>query len=102
MTAQPVLEPLIAAGLTARVRSDGRLMVYPEQAITAALDAHIRTHRDELIRALTVRQTPARQALDWPPPEPAWFRQWMQEDDCRRGRLMAVGKQRLTLSRRRQ
>jgi hypothetical protein len=36
MTLQPVLEPLTAAGLTAMVREDGRLTVYPEERITRA------------------------------------------------------------------
>jgi hypothetical protein len=89
MTAQPVLEPLIAAGLIARVRADGRLTVYPEQAITPALDAHIRGHRAELIAILT----------DWPPPEPAWFAAWMREDDARRAATMAAGKRRMEASR---
>ena len=47
MAAQSVLAPLIAAGLIARVRADGRLTVYPEQAITPAIDAHIRTTDDD-------------------------------------------------------
>jgi len=90
MAAQAVLEPLIAAGLIARVRTDGRLTVYPEQRITPALDAHIRTHRDELIAALTATPKP----LDWPPPEPAWFAAWMAQDDARRIATMAAAMRR--------
>jgi hypothetical protein len=97
----PVLEPLIAAGLIARVRGDGRLTVYPEQGITPALDAHIRIHRDELIAALSVVHAHERQPLDWPPPEPAWFAAWMEADDRRRAETMAAGRRRLDeLSRR--
>ena len=84
MTSQPVLEPLIAAGLIVRIREDGRITVFPDKAITAALDAHIRTHRAELIAILT----------DWPTPEPPWFAAWMREDDARRARMMADGRRR--------
>jgi hypothetical protein len=79
MAAAPVLEPLIAAGVTATLQADGRLAVSPAARITPVLDAYIRAHRDELVAALT---TPA--PLDWPPAQPAWFAQWMREDDARR------------------
>jgi|GEM_PF-6794323 len=96
MTAQPILELLIAAGLTVDVRPDGRLTVRPSDRITSALDVHIRTHRDELIAALSggsVSFPP--DELAWPPPEPSWFASWMEEDDRRRATMMAAGKARL-------
>jgi hypothetical protein len=49
----PVLTPLTVAGLTARVRPDGRLTVYPEGGITPLLDAYVRSHRAALIAALS-------------------------------------------------
>lgn len=95
MAAHPVLEPLIAAGLTAALRPDGRLTVGPSERITSALDVHIRTNKDELIRALSVVPAPARQLLDWPPPRPPWWAEWMEADDRRRAETMAAGKARL-------
>jgi hypothetical protein len=74
--------------LTAAVRPDGNLAVTPAQRITPLLETHIRAHRDELIRALSV--VPARQPLGWPP-EPSWFRPWMEQDDARRRATMAAG-----------
>jgi hypothetical protein len=94
MTAQPVLEPLIAAGVTAALRPDGRLTISPSQRITPALDAHIRAHRDELLAALSV--VPASpQLLDWPPPRPSWWAAFMEKDDRRRAETMGAGKARL-------
>jgi hypothetical protein len=86
MAAHPVLEPLIAAAVTATIRPDGLISVTPKTLITPALDAYIRAHRDELVAALG---TP----LDWPPPEPEWFRAWMREDDARRHATMAAAMQ---------
>lgn len=91
MSAQPILEPLIAAGLVVAVRPDGRLAVTPSQSITPWLDSHIRAHRDEILRALTVTHVPTRRPLDWPPPEPPWFADWMRADDERRRLTMAAG-----------
>lgn len=93
MDAQAVLEPLIAAGVTATIRADARLVVCPAERITSDLDAYIRGHRDELIAALAAPFQPP-QPLDWPPPEPAWFAEWMREDDARRTRTMAAAMQR--------
>jgi hypothetical protein len=95
MTVQPVLEPLIAAGLTAVLRPDRRLAISPSQRITPAIDAHIRAHRDELIVALSALPVAAVQPLDWPPPEPPWWAEWMETDDARRAATMAAGKARL-------
>jgi len=95
MAVPAVLEPLIAAGLIARVRGDGRLTVYPEQAITREADAYIRTHRDELIAVLA--PIPPPRLLDWPPPEPLWWAAWMADDDRRRAELMRAAKARLEL-----
>ncbi len=93
MIAQPVLEPLIVAGLTVAIRRDGRLVVAPSERITSALDVHIRAHRDELIAALSV--VPASpQLLDWPPPRPSWWGEWTKADDERRRVTMAAGKAR--------
>jgi hypothetical protein len=97
MTAHPVLEPLITAGLTAAVRPDGRLAVSPSERITPAVDAHIRAHRAELIAVLAVPTQP-QEPLDRPPPEPArsepaWFAAWMREDDARRIATMAAAMQ---------
>jgi hypothetical protein len=94
MTAQPVLEPLIAAGLTVAVRPDGSLAISPSQRITPLLDAHVRAHRDELMAALSAVPAPARQPLDWPT-EHQWFAAWMEKDDRRRAETMAAGKARL-------
>jgi len=84
MAVPAVLEPLIAAGLTAKLRPDGLIFVAPRALITPQIDAHIRVHRDELVAALT----------DWPPPAPAWFAAWMREDDARRIATMAAAMQR--------
>lgn len=46
-----LFEPLIAAGLMAMVREDGKLVVRPRVRITPHLDAYIRDHRDALIAA---------------------------------------------------
>jgi len=46
-----LFEPLIAAGLMAMVREDGKLVVRPRVRITPHLDAYIRGHRDELVAA---------------------------------------------------
>lgn len=99
MAGSTVLEPLIAAGVTAAIRYDGRIVVSPAERITDALDAHIRNHRDELIAALAA---PRAAPLGWPPPEPVWFTEWMETDDARRAATMAAGKRRLDeLSRKR-
>ena len=101
MAVPDVLRPLIAAGLTTKIRADGQLVVRPVERITVVIDAHIRAHRDELIGALTVTHAPARRPLNWPPPEPPWFATWMSADDRRRAEMMFAGRQRLELSRRR-
>src|ERR1035441_10039916 len=93
MAVAAVLEPLIAAGLTVAVRPDGRLAVTPSQRITPLLDAHIRTHRDELIAALSAH-APTRRLMDWPPSRPSWWAEWMKADDERRRVTMAAGKAR--------
>lgn len=103
MTAQPVLEPLTAAGLTVAVRLDGVLVVWPAQRITPLLDAHIRAHRAELFRALShvpqrratplVDDRPIVQGAHGLPPG------WMAEDDARRAATMAAGKRRLAARR---
>jgi hypothetical protein len=56
---------------------------------------------DELASALVAVPAAVTQPIDWPPPEPAWFAAWMAEDDARRAALMAAGKIRLSLSRKR-
>lgn len=89
MSANPVLEPLIAAGLTVAVRPDGRLAVTPSQRITPVLDAYIRAHRDELIAALRVH-APTRRLLDWPPPRPTWWATFREQDDELRRTTMAA------------
>jgi hypothetical protein len=93
MAVAAVLEPLITAGLTAALRPDRRLVVTPSERITPALDVHIRTHRAELTAALEAAPKP----LDWPPPAPGWFADWMAQDDARRAQTMAAGKARLAL-----
>jgi hypothetical protein len=95
MAAQPVLEPLMAAGLTAILRPDRRLAISPEQRITAALDAHIRAHRDELIAALSAVPAAPSRPTQWPPPEPPWRAGWMERDDYRRAEIMSAEKARL-------
>lgn len=97
MAAHPVLEPLIAAGLTATVRPDGRLSVTPAALITPELDAYIRAHRDELIAVLTTLSEPiAGTHLERRPREPDWFKKWMVEDDARRLATLAAALQRKT------
>jgi hypothetical protein len=71
MATHSALAPLTAAGLIAKVREDGRLVVAPVALITRELDAYIRTHRDDLIAALSA-------------PGPPWFAAWMQADDAAR------------------
>jgi hypothetical protein len=93
MTAQPLIEPLIAAGLTVAMRTDQRLVVTPSWRITPALDAHIRAHRDELIAALSA--VPVKPL----PPAPPWLAAWMEQDDARRAATMAAGKRRLAARR---
>jgi hypothetical protein len=66
MTTPAVLEPLIAAGVTATVRFDGRLAVRPADRITPGLDAYLRRHRDELIAELS-DQRPLSAVLHHPP-----------------------------------
>lgn len=83
MAVPAVLEPLIAAGLTAKL-PDGYLYVAPKALITPEIDAFIRTHRDELVVDLSA-------PLDWPPPEPPWFAEWMAQDDRRRAETMVAG-----------
>jgi hypothetical protein len=95
MAGVAVLQPLFEAGLTASVRTDNRLVVTPSERITPALDAHIRTNRDELIAAIRDPNKAGPPPLDWPPPEPAWFTAWMEPDDRRRAELMAAGKARI-------
>ncbi|HVC03836.1 MAG TPA: hypothetical protein VND88_04100 [Candidatus Acidoferrales bacterium] len=91
MAVASVLEPLIAAGLTVAIRPDGRLVVAPSERITAALDVHIRTHRDDLITALEAIP----KLTDWPQPRPAWWAEWMRDDDARRAATMTRAKARL-------
>jgi hypothetical protein len=55
-----LLEPLVAAGLMAMVRDDGKLVVRPGERITDELRAYIRGHRDELVAALSVETDQAR------------------------------------------
>jgi hypothetical protein len=97
--AQPVLGPLTAAGLTAVIRPDGRLVVAPSERITTAIDAHIRSHRDELVKALSAAHpnvlhtaTPSGDSQGLPPG-------WMEQDDARRAATMAAGKRHLAARR---
>jgi hypothetical protein len=53
MATSVALEPLVAAGVTATLRADGRIVVRPVGRITPALDVYIRAHRDELIAELS-------------------------------------------------
>jgi hypothetical protein len=55
-----LLEPLVAAGLLAMVRDDGKLVVSPGVRITDALRAYIRGHRDELVAAWSAESAQAR------------------------------------------
>jgi hypothetical protein len=66
MTTPAVLEPLIAAGVTATVRFDGQLAVRPAERITTGLDAYLRRHRDQLIAALS-DQLPLSAVIHHPP-----------------------------------
>jgi hypothetical protein len=60
MPATAVLQPLIAAGLHAVLRDDGRVFVGPPDRITDELRMHIREHRDELVSALSAEAAETR------------------------------------------
>jgi hypothetical protein len=53
------------------------------------------TQPDELVSALRAVPVAVAQPIDWPPLRPAWFAEWMVEDDRRRAETMAAGKARL-------
>lgn len=95
MSVQPILEPLLAVGLTTVLRPDRKLAISPSQRITPAIDAYIRAHRDELIAAISAMPVAGVQPLDWPPPEAHWWAEWMERDDGRRAETMAAGRARL-------
>ena len=82
------------------VTPSGKLHVEaPAGTLTDRLRTELAAHRDELVRALSVVPGAAAQPLDWPPPRPPWWAEWMEQDDARRAALMAAAKARLAARR---
>jgi hypothetical protein len=97
-TMNAILAPLDDAGLQAVLRPDGRVLIGPPGRLTDEVRLFIKDHLDQIVAELALRQASVAalaQLIDWPPPEPAWFARWMEEDDRRRAELMAAAKARL-------